>query len=109
MWWQHVWPCLQHEMRTAEVLAAVLQPALSLVAEATTNEYETIILPTFRFVKVISLSFTFLITSFISPFNGFFTGFYILYVCTSTTITITATILLLLAFVVFYHPKIYTS
>lgn len=37
-------------MRTAEVLAAVLQPALSLVQEATNDEYETIILPTFRAV-----------------------------------------------------------
>lgn len=48
LWWQHVWPCLQQEMRTSEVLAAVLQPALSLVAESTTDEYEKIILPTFR-------------------------------------------------------------
>lgn len=40
-------------MRTAEVLAAVLQPALSLVAEATKNEYETIILPTFRYMNII--------------------------------------------------------
>ncbi len=37
-------------MRTAEVLAAVLQPALALVHESTPTEYETIILPTFRFV-----------------------------------------------------------
>lgn len=51
LWWQHVWPCLQQEMRTAEVLAAVLQPALSLVAESTTKEYESIILPTFRYVS----------------------------------------------------------
>ncbi|KAJ6640725.1 SCY1-like protein 2 [Pseudolycoriella hygida] len=48
LWWQHVWPCLQQEMRTAEVLAAVLQPALALVQEATLAEYETIILPSFR-------------------------------------------------------------
>lgn len=51
LWWQHVWPCLQQEMRTAEVLAAVLQPALALVHESTPTEYETIILPTFRFVE----------------------------------------------------------
>lgn len=38
-------------MRTAEVLAAVLQPALALVHESTPTEYETIILPTFRFVQ----------------------------------------------------------
>ena len=48
MWWQHVWPCLQQEMRTSEVLAAVLQPALALVQESTNSEYEAIILPTFK-------------------------------------------------------------
>ncbi|XP_031640158.1 SCY1-like protein 2 isoform X1 [Contarinia nasturtii] len=50
LWWLHVWPSLQHEIRMGEVLAAVLQPALALVAEATQNEYETYILPTFRVV-----------------------------------------------------------
>lgn len=50
LWWQHVWPCLQQEMRQAEVLAAVLQPALAMVQEATTNEYEQVILPTFKMV-----------------------------------------------------------
>ena len=35
-------------MKTAEVLAAVLQPALTLVHESTRSEYETILLPTFR-------------------------------------------------------------
>lgn len=49
-------------MRTAEVLAAVLQPALALVHESTPTEYETIISPTFRFVqrsiKIISLKKT---------------------------------------------------
>ncbi|XP_055845977.1 SCY1-like protein 2 isoform X3 [Episyrphus balteatus] len=50
LWWQHVWPYLQQEMRTAEVLAAVLQPALALVQESTPEEYEAIILPTFRVV-----------------------------------------------------------
>lgn len=48
LWWQHVWPCLQHEMKQSEVLAAVLQPVLSLVHESTTDEYENIILPTIR-------------------------------------------------------------
>lgn len=48
LWWQHVWPCLQMEMRAAEVLAAVLQPALAMVQEATTAEYENVILPTFK-------------------------------------------------------------
>jgi SCY1-like protein 2 len=48
LWWQHVWPFLQQEMKAAEVLAAVLQPALAIVQEATANEYEEFILPTFR-------------------------------------------------------------
>lgn len=50
LWWQHVWPCLQQEMRAAEVLAAVLQPALAMVQEATNSEYEQVILPTFKWV-----------------------------------------------------------
>lgn len=49
LWWQHVWPFLQQEMRGAEVLAAVLQPALAIVQEATANEYEEFILPTFKY------------------------------------------------------------
>lgn len=36
-------------MRAAEVLAAVLQPALAMVQEATPNEYEEFILPTFKY------------------------------------------------------------
>jgi hypothetical protein len=48
LWWQHVWPFLQQEMKAAEVLAAVLQPALAIVQEATANEYEEFVLPTFR-------------------------------------------------------------
>jgi SCY1-like protein 2 len=35
-------------MRAAEVLAAVLQPALALVQESTNEEYQAIILPTFK-------------------------------------------------------------
>lgn len=56
LWWQHIWPCLQNEIRLGEVLAAVLQPALSLVAEATQNEYETYILPTFRYFRKLFFS-----------------------------------------------------
>lgn len=37
-------------MKQSEVLAAVLQPVLSLVHESTTDEYENIILPTIRLV-----------------------------------------------------------
>lgn len=36
-------------MRGAEVLAAVLQPALAIVQESTANEYEEFILPTFKY------------------------------------------------------------
>ncbi|CAO1315978.1 unnamed protein product [Diamesa hyperborea] len=50
LWWQHVWPSLQQEMRAAEVLAAVLQPALAMVQEASPSEYEEFILPTFKMV-----------------------------------------------------------
>ncbi|XP_068083856.1 SCY1-like protein 2 [Anabrus simplex] len=48
LWFQHVWPCLQQEMKTQEVLAAVLQPIIYLVQECTIEEYESIILPSFR-------------------------------------------------------------
>ncbi|CAH1102136.1 unnamed protein product [Psylliodes chrysocephalus] len=48
MWYQTVWPCLQQEMRTQEVLAAVLQSVLYFVQEATVEEYESIILPSLR-------------------------------------------------------------
>ncbi|KAK8394763.1 hypothetical protein O3P69_005917 [Scylla paramamosain] len=48
LWFLHVWPSLQQEMRTQEVLAAVLQPILKLISDVTTDEYENIILPHFR-------------------------------------------------------------
>ncbi|XP_057660574.1 SCY1-like protein 2 isoform X1 [Diorhabda carinulata] len=48
MWYQTVWPCLQQEMRTQEVLAAVLQSVLYFVQEASTDEYKSIILPSLR-------------------------------------------------------------
>ncbi|MPC29629.1 hypothetical protein E2C01_022872 [Portunus trituberculatus] len=47
LWFLHVWPSLQQEMRTQEVLAAVLQPILKLISDVTTDEYENIILPHF--------------------------------------------------------------
>ncbi|XP_033608206.1 SCY1-like protein 2 isoform X4 [Cryptotermes secundus] len=50
LWFQHVWPSLQQEMKTQEVLAAVLQPIIFLVQECTIEEYENIILPSFRSV-----------------------------------------------------------
>uniref|UniRef100_A0A182S5N4 TATA-binding protein interacting (TIP20) domain-containing protein n=1 Tax=Anopheles maculatus TaxID=74869 RepID=A0A182S5N4_9DIPT len=43
---------MQQEMRADEVLAAVLQPALTLVQESSNSEYEAIILPTFKTVFV---------------------------------------------------------
>lgn len=49
LWFQHVWPCLQQEMRTQEVLASVLQPIIYLIQECTLEEYEIIILPPFRY------------------------------------------------------------
>ncbi|KAL5291270.1 hypothetical protein ACFFRR_010588 [Megaselia abdita] len=48
LWWQHIWPSLSNEMKSAEVLAAVLQPVLAIVQDATHQEYETIILPALR-------------------------------------------------------------
>ncbi|CAG7727444.1 unnamed protein product [Allacma fusca] len=48
LWFQHVWPALQTEMKTQEVLAAVLQPILFLIEQSSQMDYETIILPTFR-------------------------------------------------------------
>lgn len=48
LWYQHVWPSLQQEMRTQEVLAAVLQPVLYLIQDSTVDDYESIILPSFR-------------------------------------------------------------
>ncbi|KAI5729876.1 hypothetical protein M8J76_007507 [Diaphorina citri] len=50
LWFQHVWPSLQQEMRTAEVLASVLQPIIYLIQECSLEEYENIILPAFRSV-----------------------------------------------------------
>ncbi|XP_028172756.1 SCY1-like protein 2 isoform X3 [Ostrinia furnacalis] len=44
--WQHVWPALQLEVRTAEVLAAVLMPIIWLTNEASPDEFSTYVLPT---------------------------------------------------------------
>ncbi|XP_017768256.1 PREDICTED: SCY1-like protein 2 [Nicrophorus vespilloides] len=48
LWFQHVWPSLQQEMKSQEVQAAVLQAALFMIRECTIEEYETIVLPSFR-------------------------------------------------------------
>ncbi|XP_071541659.1 SCY1-like protein 2 isoform X3 [Panulirus ornatus] len=64
LWFLHVWPSLQQEMRTQEVLAAVLQPILQLISDISTDEYENIVLPHFRVVfnlpKTIQASVTLL-------------------------------------------------
>ncbi|KAI8430919.1 hypothetical protein MSG28_001037 [Choristoneura fumiferana] len=46
--WQHVWPALQMEVRTAEVLAAVLQPVIWLTNEAAPDEFSHYVLPTLK-------------------------------------------------------------
>ena len=48
LWWQLVYPYLHVELRTQEVVAAVLQPVLFLIQEATPEEYADIIAPTFK-------------------------------------------------------------
>ncbi|XP_016841900.1 SCY1-like protein 2 isoform X1 [Nasonia vitripennis] len=48
LWYQHIWPYLQHEARSQEVFAAVLQPMLHIIQHSTIEEYENIILPNFR-------------------------------------------------------------
>ncbi|XP_052752631.1 SCY1-like protein 2 isoform X2 [Galleria mellonella] len=46
--WQHVWPALQLEVRTAEVLAAVLQPIIWLTNEASQDEFTHYVMPTLK-------------------------------------------------------------
>lgn len=46
--YQHIWPNLQREIVSSDVLAAALVPAITLTALATKSEYECILLPTFR-------------------------------------------------------------
>ncbi|KAJ2954300.1 hypothetical protein O0L34_g2550 [Tuta absoluta] len=46
--WQHVWPALQLEVRTAEVLASVLQPIIWLTNECTQDEFSHYVLPTLK-------------------------------------------------------------
>ena len=48
LWFQHTWPILEKEIRSQEVLAAVLEPVLFLVKECQPMEYEEIILPALR-------------------------------------------------------------
>lgn len=48
LWWQNVWPMLQAEINNGEVLAAVLQPVIKLIQEASPSEYESIMAPTMK-------------------------------------------------------------
>ncbi|KAI9550555.1 hypothetical protein GHT06_005057 [Daphnia sinensis] len=48
LWFQHVWPSLQQELRTQEVLAAALQPILLMIQEISPEEYQLHIMPTIR-------------------------------------------------------------
>ena len=50
LWFQHTWPLLEQEIRSQEVLAAVLEPVLFLVGECSPQEYTNIILPVLRYV-----------------------------------------------------------
>ncbi|KAJ8737555.1 hypothetical protein PYW08_000150 [Mythimna loreyi] len=46
--WQHIWPGLQNEIRTAEVLAAVLQSVMWLIKESNDDEFTFYIFPTIK-------------------------------------------------------------
>lgn len=48
LWFQHTWPVLEQEIRSQEVLAAVLEPVLFLVKECSPEEYGNIILPALK-------------------------------------------------------------
>ncbi|KAG7313194.1 hypothetical protein JYU34_000289 [Plutella xylostella] len=46
--WQHVWPLLQQELRSTEVLASVLQPVLWLANDCSHDEFSGYVLPTVK-------------------------------------------------------------
>ncbi|KAJ8737244.1 hypothetical protein PYW07_000515 [Mythimna separata] len=46
--WQHIWPALQSEVRTAEVLASVLQSVMWLIREANEDEFTFYMFPTIK-------------------------------------------------------------
>ncbi|XP_037948428.1 SCY1-like protein 2 [Teleopsis dalmanni] len=50
LWWQNVWPMLQAEISNGEVLAAVLQPVITLIQEATPTEYENVMASTLKVI-----------------------------------------------------------
>lgn len=49
IWYQRVWPFLQHEMMKSDVSAAVLHPVIFLIQESTLEDYETLMLPAMRY------------------------------------------------------------
>ncbi|XP_045784676.1 SCY1-like protein 2 [Maniola jurtina] len=48
--WQHVWPALHLEVRTSEVLDAVLLPVIWMTNEASPDEFVTFVLPALKSV-----------------------------------------------------------
>ena len=52
LWFQHTWPLLALEIRSQEVLAAVLEPVIFLVKECEQEEYQEYILPALRYAII---------------------------------------------------------
>ncbi|EDV96081.1 GH16052 [Drosophila grimshawi] len=50
LWWQNLWPMLKSEINNGEVLAAVLQPVMLFVQEATHSEYDALMSATMKIV-----------------------------------------------------------
>ncbi|XP_023247109.1 SCY1-like protein 2 [Copidosoma floridanum] len=48
LWYQHVWPYLEHESRSQEVFASVVHPMLYIIQKSNLEDYERILLPGFR-------------------------------------------------------------
>ncbi|XP_015127259.1 SCY1-like protein 2 isoform X1 [Diachasma alloeum] len=48
LWYQHIWPYLQAESKSQEVFASVLQPMLFIIQQSPPEDYQNIILPSFR-------------------------------------------------------------
>ena len=49
LWFQHIWPSLQQELRTQEVLAAALQPVFLMIQGMSAEEYHVHVMPTIRY------------------------------------------------------------
>lgn len=56
IWYQRVWPFLQHEMLKPDVSAAVLHPVIFLIQESSLEDYETLMLPAMRYYVYICYS-----------------------------------------------------